>query len=420
MMIETLTIEEFNDYALKHELSYFSQSSYWGNLKHMNGWIPHYVGLKKDGVIVGATLLLAKKIPVFPKYFFYAPRGFLVDYHDFELLDRFVSGIRDYVRKNSGIFVKINPMILYQERDVDGNIVEDGECNQDIVDHLIKLRFQHNGFPLDYGVDLEPRWISVLDLRGKSADQLLKEMRSTTRSVINNSYKHSLELVELKREELHIYKKMMEETGERRGFIDRPLSYYEKMYDEFSPSNSIKFMVVRLNLENYVSTLKSRIDEMNHKIDMEEKKERPREGTLREWNDQVKSIQSNLEYTQSLFDQYGSEVIVAGGVFMTFGCQVVSLFGASYKEFMKYNGQYFLNYEMIKYAIDHGFDTYNFLGITGHFEPDHEMYGLFNFKRGFGAIVTELIGEFTLVVKPFYYWVYKRMLSVYIFLKRFQ
>ena len=104
MMIETLTIEEFNLFASKHELSYFSQSSYWGNVKYMNGWIPHYVGLKKDGVIVGATLILAKKIPVFPKYFFYAPRGFLIDYNNLELVDQFVDGIIKYVRSNSGIF----------------------------------------------------------------------------------------------------------------------------------------------------------------------------------------------------------------------------------------------------------------------------------------------------------------------------
>lgn len=417
MMVERLTASEFNSFALKHPLGYFSQSSYWGNLKKMNGWESHMVGIKKDGKIVGASLLLSKKIPLFHRYFFYAPRGFLIDYDDVLFVKEFVDGIVHYIKKCNGIFIKINPMISYQERDGDGNIVGN-DNRQDLVNMLMELGFRHNGFPMDYGVDLEPRWISVLDIDGKSSEDLLKEMRPTTRNVILNSYKYGLELVELKRDELSIYKKMMEETGERRGFIDRPLAYYEKMYDEFHDSGSIKVMVVKLDLKRYSVSLQKRIEEMNDRISLEESKEKPREGRLREWRDQVCSVRSNLEKILELMDIYGQQVYVAGGVFMTFGRQVVSLFGASYQEFMKYNGQYFLNYEMIKFAVDHGFESYNFLGITGHFDPDHEMYGLFNFKRGFGATVQELIGEFTLVVSPFYYFIYQRMISVYRFLKK--
>ena len=103
---------------------------------------------------------------------------------------------------------------------------------------------------------------------------------------------------------------------------------------------------------------------------------------------------------------------------MTFGCQVVSLFGASYKEFMKYKGQYFLNNEMINYAIDNHYDLYNFYGITGEFNKDSPMFGLFDFKRGFGAHVEELIGEFTYITDPFYNKIYNLMFSIYRKLKK--
>ena len=98
---------------------------------------------------------------------------------------------------------------------------------------------------------------------------------------------------------------------------------------------------------------------------------------------------------------------------MLFGRQVVSLFGASYREFMKFNGQYFLNYEMIKYALNNGYEKFNFFGITGEFNEDSDMYGLFNFKRGFGAEVVELIGEFNLVTDKFFNVIYKIMYKVY-------
>ena len=103
---------------------------------------------------------------------------------------------------------------------------------------------------------------------------------------------------------------------------------------------------------------------------------------------------------------------------MTFGRQVISLFGASYREYMKFNGQYFLNFEMIKYAINNNYDRFNFFGITGEFNEESPMYGLFNFKRGFGAEVTELIGEFNIVTNKFYNKIYEIMFFCYRKLKR--
>ena len=85
-MIEKLTPEEFNEFSKNHEQGTFFESSYWGELKSFTGWVSHLVGIKQDGKIVAATLLLGKKIPVLGKYIYYAPRGFLIDYTNYYLL----------------------------------------------------------------------------------------------------------------------------------------------------------------------------------------------------------------------------------------------------------------------------------------------------------------------------------------------
>ena len=85
---------------------------------------------------------------------------------------------------------------------------------------------------------------------------------------------------------------------------------------------------------------------------------------------------------------------------------------------MKYKGQYFLNNEMIKYAIENGYEKYNFYGITGEFNEGSPMYGLFDFKRGFNAEVEELIGEFTYVTDPFYNNLYNIMFKTSRTIKR--
>ena len=406
-MLEQLSIEEFNEFSKNHEQGIFFQSSYWGDLKKMTGWVPHIVGIKEGYNIKGATLLLAKKIPVFNKYIFYAPRGYLLNYKDEKFLADFTNKIVKYIKKNHGIFVKINPNVEYQKRDIDGNIVE-GFNNQKIVDALIKLGYKHNGFTITYGTDLEPRWWSVLDLKNKTEEDILKNMRGTTRWGINNSYKHGLKLVEIDESRIDEFKKLMEHTSERRGFIDRPISYYKKMYESFSKNDNIKILLVELNLEENLKSLNEQLINTEDKLTKTKK-----EGVIKEYESQITAIKKKIEEDKELIKNYGNNIVVAGGLFMLFGRQVVSLFGASYREFMKFNGQYFLNYEMIKYALNNGYEKFNFFGITGEFNEDSDMYGLFNFKRGFGAEVVELIGEFNLVTDKFFNVIYKIMYKVY-------
>lgn len=417
-MLEQLTAEEFNAFAKKHPLSTFFQSSYWGELKKSTGWIPHILGIKENGKIKGATLLLAKKIPIFHKFIFYSPRGFLIDFDNFEFLHKFVNEIRKYVKKQNGIFIKINPYVIYQERDVDGNIVEGGINNEFIIRELQKIGFIHNGFTINYGKDLEPRWLSVLDVKDKSEKEVLKNMRGTTRWGIQNSYKHGLKLIEVDESRIEEYKKLMEHTGERRGFIDRPLSYYKKMYQEFSKNDYIKIMLVELDTKENLNSLCIQKENTQKKLDRELGKEKKKDNLIKELSSQIEAIDHKIGDIEKISDEHGEKIIVAGGLFMTFGRQVISLFGASYREFMKFNGQYFLNFEMIKYAIKNGYEKFNFFGISGEFTEDSPLYGLFNFKRGFNASVVELIGEFTLVTNSLYYKIYNMMFSVYRKMKR--
>lgn len=418
-MLEQLSEEEFNAFARKHPANIFFQSSYWGHLKEFTGWKSHLLGYKKEGTIVAATLFLSKQLPVIGKKMFYAPRGFLIDYQNESLLTDFVDQVITYVKKNGGIFFKINPYIMYQERDINGDIVEHGENHKDVVERVKHLGFQHNGLTVTYGIDLEPRWISVLDLKGKTEDQILADMRPTTRLGVRSSYKHGLILTEIDETRIPEYKALMEHTCSRRGFLDRSLEYYQKMYESFHPTDDIKIMLVELDVEHYLQEL----EEMKQELlkNMEPLKENTGAKAKRQYKEfsiQLQQHEKRIQELEEIKQEKGSKIVLAGGVFMTFGSQVISLFGASYREYMKFNGQYFLNFEMIKYALKNGYETYNFFGITGEFTEDSPMYGLFDFKRGFHAKVVELIGEFNYIVSPAWYKIYQGMFYVYRKLKK--
>ena len=75
-----------------------------------------------------------------------------------------------------------------------------------------------------------------------------------------------------------------------------------------------------------------------------------------------------------------------------------------YNEFM---GAYKLQWEMIKFSLDHHIDRYNFYGVTGDFSKDAEDYGVQQFKKGFNAHVEEYIGDFVKPIKKNWYFIYK-------------
>ena len=125
-----------------------------------------------------------------------------------------------------------------------------------------------------------------------------------------------------------------------------------------------------------------------------------------------------MKTLEESINECGEEKIIAGGWYMLYGREVNYLFGASYKQFMKYNSQYLLQYEMINYAVENKYEAFNFYGIDGNFNEDSKGYGLFDFKRGFNACVHELVGEFDLITNKLVYFGYNLALKVYKLLKK--
>ena len=87
---------------------------------------------------------------------------------------------------------------------------------------------------------------------------------------------------------------------------------------------------------------------------------------------------------------------MSAAMFILYGDEIVYLFSGSYEEYMKYCGQYRLQWEIIKYAADNGYRRYNFYGIQDVFNPKGKDYGVYEFKKGFGGYVEELLGSYIL------------------------
>ena len=413
MEFVTLTEKEFLDYSLNSPYTSFFRMPLWAEVKKDNGWDSYFVGLKDGDKVVAATLLLSKKIKFF-KNMFYAPRGFLLDYNNLSILEEFTDGIKKFLKDKNALFLKINPYIDYQERTVDGEIVPNTE-RDDLMNKLKELGFVHNGFYIDQDkkTDLEPRWISVLDLEGlESIDDAYKNMRKSCKWRINNSRKNSLEIVEADMDNLFEFKNLMKHTAERREFVDRPLSYYQNMFKILDREHLVKVLLVKIHFNELLETSKKNLDE-NEAMAKELKEKGNKEKQLKEVELEHERLIEKIKILEDTIKEYGEEKIIAGGWYMLYGREINYLFGASYKQFMKYNSQYLLQYEMIDYAIKNGYKAFNFYGIDGNFDESSKGFGLFDFKRGFNACVHELVGEFDLVIDKSRYKLYRLCFTLY-------
>lgn len=417
MNLIELDKDEFIEFSKNYPYSLFFQSPYWIEIKKQNGWEGTIVGFKKDNQIIAATVLLMKNIKGINKKMVYAPRGFLLDYNDLSLLTDFVENLKVYLKEKNALFLKINPYVKYQEHDINGNIIEETQ-NNTLVNKLNELGFNHQGFyiTMDEKKDLEPRWLSVLNLENKTADDIFKDMRTTTRWSIRNSEKNCLKVIECGREDLKEFKALMKHTADRREFIDRPLSYYQNIYDVLSKEDLVKVLLVEINFRELLDKTNEEYQQLLTKI--ERMKDNPKkQNQLKELQNEVTSFEKRIADLKEYKSKYGDTKIIAGGLYMLYGKQLVYLLGASYKEFMKYNSQYLLQWQMINYAKEHNYQTFNFYGIDGDFSKESKNYGLFDFKRGFGAEVVELIGEFDLVINKPIYMLYNIAFKSYKFIK---
>ena len=422
MKLKKLTKKEFKTFADKNPEITFHQTEEWANLKKVNNWDAHYIGLEDDNKkIVAGALLLSKTLPIIKKKMFYSPRGFLIDYNNKELLKKFTEEIKKYAKTENAIFIKIDPFVEYQEHDNNGDIVKNGYNNKDAVENLKSLGYKFFGFNLMQDT-LQPRWMHVIETKDRNLDDVMKDMEPKTRQILRKNEKCGITTREITRDELPIFKDIMKHTSDRREFVDRPLSYYEAMWDALHDSGILKILIAEIDFNKYEkNTLEEKEEIENNLKDRIYKKEK----NILKMNDKkynssnkqdeeaIKRLEKQLEKIKELKDEYGDKEILGGILFLIYGNEVLSLHGGSHAKLMQFQSAYTIHFEGVKMAVEGNYNRYNFYGITGDFRKENPLYGLYLFKKSFGGHVVELIGEYDLIVSKFWYIVYNLAFKTY-------
>ena len=228
--------ETFRDFSAQSPYKSFMQTPEIAHLRERSGWTIYYFGVKKDQTLVGASMVVAK--PTFlGKSVFYAPGGPLLDLEDQALTNFFFKNLKRYIKSHNGYTLHIDPYYELIQRDRDGLPVEGGFNHTKVLQTLRALGFR----PIQSAS--QPKYLFALNLDNRSPEELLSSFKRNTRNHIKKAEKMGVKVRELKRDDLDRLKKITKKTSARRGFSDQPLSYYESMYDLFTPVKGVKFLL---------------------------------------------------------------------------------------------------------------------------------------------------------------------------------
>ena len=366
----------------------------------------HVVGVKDDSDnVIAATLMTeARALKVF-KYF-YTHRGPVMDYSNIELVHFFFKSLTSYLKKHNCLYVLVDPYILENLRNADGEILESYD-NRAVIKTLEDLGYKHQGWTVGYSTMSQIRWLSVLDLKDKSEDQLLKEMDYQTRRNIKKTYEMGVKVRTLPMDETDTFFELFQMAEEKHGFKFRDKPYFYEMQKTYKDHAMLKLAYI--DLKDYLSTLQQKHDSLTEQLAevdavLEENPNSKKNKNKRtQIQQQVDSNERKLNETKNKIAEEGETLNLAAALYLYNEHEVYYLSSGSNPKYNAYMGAYRLQWDMIKFAKEHNVDRYNFYGITGDFSEDAEDYGVQQFKKGFNANVYEYIGDFIKPIHPLAY-----------------
>ncbi|MGP4082583.1 lipid II:glycine glycyltransferase FemX [Pseudalkalibacillus sp. R45] len=399
--------------------SHLFQSYEWGELKSNSGWEVKTVGLEENGDLIAAALILLKFIPIVNKKVAYAPRGFLFGFENKDVVQLFTSHLKEYLSMQNVFMFRIDPDILYRERDIDGLAVEDGNDNLNTIQYLKQIGYVHRGKELNYG-GFQPRFTFRLKLKD-SKEEVFRKFHRQTQYKIRYAQRRGIEIFEGGREHLTLFDELSDITAERQQFTMRPLSYFEKMYEIFTPRDQFKLFFSKCNLKTSVAYVEDliRTKDQEQLSTFKKIQKKPAstkvdklQQNLQLISEQLSKLKEEVKYLKKLKSEHPDGIILSAAIFMKHGNKAWYLYGASHNVLRNYMANYLLQWHMIQEAHDAGCEIYDFYGMSGDLTPKNPLYGIYKFKRGFLPEFTEFVGEFDLVISPFHYYIFTKALPL--------
>jgi len=406
MGIIELNRKDFDEYAIKHPYRSFYQTSQYGTLMSKHGYKPLYVAYDEGNYISAAALILVKKqlgITIG-----YSPRGYLIDFNDYQLVDDFTSLLKRYLQNKGIVYLIIDPHITHLERDNNGTPIEVRQKGVNISESLKRIGYEHKGFNL-YFENLKPRWNMVLKTE-QTPIEVFNSFDKETRTRIRNSLRKGVEVYKGDKNDIRLFYNLTNRKHYRK------IDYYLDMYDIFGRFDMFDIYFARINTEVFLKNSKllyehelnknNKLAEMLQKNIKNDKRKKKLLNQKMESDKIINAYKNDVMLGSKLFRE-SRYIPIATNAIIKYGNEIFFLIDGVNMKFKNFNANHLLKWKIIEEYRNKGFTKFHFNGITGDFSKKNRFLGLFTFKKGFNTVVTEYIGEYRLIINKAKFGLYK-------------
>ena len=404
--IAKLNEQQFDYFSINHPLHTYYQTSSYGRLMTKEGFTAEYYGfLNEQNSLIGASLIITQPLALGYK-FAYAPRGFLINYDNKQLIADITRQMKNFLARNGVAFLKIDPPVINNKRNKNGQIIK-SPYNNDLIPFLKSIGYQYFGDNKNFET-LKPRWNAILKASGTS-NTIFNNFDKNVKNKIRKAESRGVEILQGNFNDIEIFYKFVEKKHYRK------LNYYKNFYQSFG--NNFELYFARLNTEKYLNNIKKIYEnelQKNEEINMDIqsagiKNHISNKLTNSKINsDKVLAVYKNeLENASKLFTQNPEGIIIGSTAIIIDKYGIELVIEGQNPEYKLFYPSFLTKWHIIEKYSKLGAVYFDLNAITGYFENTNHFNGLNEMKLGFGAEVNEYIGEFDLVINSFIYKLYK-------------
>ena len=393
--------------------SHFLQSASWAELcKEKRGLTPYCLGLVEDNKILAATLLLKKNLPLGLCYL-YSPRGYVIDFNDFKLLDKFTEELVKFAKEQKAIYLKLDPDIIWKRENYLGEVTLEEAKDQKIFKELKRLGYKHLGFNKNFET-MQPRYTFRVDLN-QDLETIESHFSKTTKQRIQKSLKLQTEVEIGTEKDLPTFYHLMMLTESRKDFVSYKIDYYKTLYKLFNENDKATLFLGKVNLEKTLKVLNDELKEVTEKINElpKENLSKSNKNKLKELERQRDKTTEEIEKYEKYKQEYGTVVTLSAHMILEYGDKACVLYAGNHNILTETYVNYNTYYEHLKFCKERGLKIYDQFGTIGDLSKDNPRLGLHEFKKKFGGDYIEFMGEFDYVIKPVYYFLFTKLVPIY-------
>lgn len=392
-MIRELKFNEFEEFANKHTLANRYQTINYAMLMTEYDYDYDLIGYFEDNTLLAVSLIIFKNITNFKRYG-YAPKGFLIDYLNPHLLEKFTKELVAYYQKKNVVFIKINPELVINEIDIN---TKEKKCNKNII---AKNYLAENGyFKLKDNIYFEsrlPRFNAFVDLNKYDFFKINKN----TRNKIRRAESKGLEIELAENNGVDILYEFIKKKRKKDAI------YYKRYYNMYKKTGSIDIFLVSINYNKYLLNAKEQYElELDRNANFNSKL--IDDNSKKNINNKMESDRKLISYKNDVMEategsKQNNKIYIAGAMIVKYNNRVDIVMSGYDTNYKRFNPNYYLHCAIIEYYRN-SYDILDFNGMTGDFSDKNPYQGLNEFKLGFNPKIYELIGEYDLILKPMAY-----------------